>query len=124
MFVPSSDFVSVHVTTFKSHFGFMQTFTDIANNIKAMSDDNATPYLSMNVDNVNIYNKNVSLEGVKFLDLSFYAPYKSIGDMLITAFVYIMFAWRFFSRIPDIISGVGMATTTSARISTYDKGGK
>lgn len=39
------------------------------------------------------------------LDFSWYAPFKSYGDLVITGFVYSMFIWRLFIKLPGIISG-------------------
>lgn len=39
------------------------------------------------------------------LDFSWYEPYKPTVDALIVGFVYIVFAFRFFHRLPDVISG-------------------
>ena len=43
------------------------------------------------------------------IDLSFYAPYKTYGDLILTGFIYIFFIWRLFITIPNIIHGAGGA---------------
>lgn len=121
LFVPSNDFFTDNFATFKSHFKFITDFTDIVDNMNSFSNSGSSPVISLSLDN-NTY----AMTGrVSFIDLSFYEPYKPIGDIMITAFVYLMFAWRFFSRIPEIISGAGMIQVTSSRIDDYTpKGGK
>lgn len=44
---------------------------------------------------------------VTLIDLSWYAPYKQYGDMIISAFIYVFFVWRTFIHLPSIINGVG-----------------
>lgn len=41
------------------------------------------------------------------IDFSFYAPYKTYGDLILTGFIYIFFLWRLFTSIPNIINGQG-----------------
>lgn len=52
---------------------------------------------------------------VTVIDLSFYEPYKEAGDLIVCAFAYLLFLWRTFLKLPDIINGVG---------SNISKGGK
>ena len=41
------------------------------------------------------------------LDFSWYAPYKTYGDLIITGFVYAFFLWRLFINLPNITHGLG-----------------
>ena len=41
-----------------------------------------------------------------FVDLSWYAEYKPTGDALISAFLWAIFAWRMFQKLPAVISGM------------------
>lgn len=41
------------------------------------------------------------------LDLSFYQPYKTYGDLIITGFAYAFFLWRFFITLPNILNATG-----------------
>lgn len=43
---------------------------------------------------------------VAVLDMSFYERYKSVGDVVISSFMLLAFAWRVFVKLPGIISGV------------------
>ena len=44
---------------------------------------------------------------VKIIDFSWYSPYKTYGDLIITGFVYAFFLWRIFINLPNIIHGLG-----------------
>lgn len=121
MFVPSNDFLSSNFSTFKSHFGFVDTISNSVEQFKNFNDDTATPYVDIDLNtHLNIAGKDVVLGGkAHIIDLRFYAPYKATGDLMVTAFVYILFLWRVFSRLPEIISGAGIMESTSGKIERY-----
>jgi len=50
------------------------------------------------------------------IDLSWYAPYKEIGDNVICIFCYLSFLWSFFTRLPSILSGSGASNYSIAQI--------
>ena len=50
----------------------------------------------------------------KIIDLSWYSPYKDIGDFIITVFIYMCFIWNCFVHASSIINGVGGGFHTSA----------
>lgn len=56
---------------------------------------------------------------VAFLDLSWYAPYKSTVDGLISGFLWVFFLWKLFSKAPGIISGASM---DSSKADDIDRG--
>ena len=43
---------------------------------------------------------------VAFLDLRWYAEYKPVGDAIISAFLWLFFAWRVYVKSPGIIRGI------------------
>ncbi len=55
------------------------------------------------VDSVNATDEN--MVAVPILDLSWYAPYKPICDIIITAYCYIYFIWHLLRNLPAIIHG-------------------
>ena len=65
------------------------------------------------INNVgNVPKLNIELGSTKYtekttvaLDFSWYAPFKHYGDLVITGFVYAMYLWRLFIKLPGIISG-------------------
>lgn len=50
------------------------------------------------------------------LDFSWYAPYKSMVDQLLGAFIWANFLWNIFKRLPDIINGAGMVASSASKI--------
>ena len=61
---------------------------------------------------------------VEMLDLSWYTPYKSTVDTLISGFMWVAFFWVLFRRAPAIISGAGLAVSRSENIDDGHKGGR
>ena len=41
------------------------------------------------------------------IDLSWFTPYKSFTDPIITGFAYLFFLWRVFVHLPNIVHGSG-----------------
>ena len=52
----------------------------------------------------------------KFLDLTWYAQYKPTVDTILSGFLWLLFAWRFFLRLPGPLRGEG---GTIDRLNTY-----
>lgn len=53
---------------------------------------------------------------VTIIDMSFYEPYKEIGDNVICVFIYFGFLWNIFIRLPDIIKGAGASSYFNLQI--------
>lgn len=105
----------------KEKFNF---YNDISNNVKSMvdviTDVESAPKYYLNV-NSKWYSGEVCI-----VDLSWYAPYKDLGDNVICIFVYIAFLWNIFIRLPDIINGAGASSYAGNMVSdieTYHKTG-
>ena len=115
LFVPEEDFFSEKFAEFKSHFAFIDTFTGFVSQFQNMSRKNEAPSISIDFSNAesqyNYGGKAVTL------NLSWYSRYKPIADIVITAFVYAFFIWRFYCRIPEIIRGSGIIVDSSSRSS-------
>ena len=121
LFIPSEERITALQDTFTSKFSFVESikiainsFKDIINNL-----GNA-PSLSLDLGATK-YTDNMT---VKVIDLNWYKPYKQYGDVVITAVFYAFYLWRFFSRLPSIISGAGSGTSDLLHISNYEEGGK
>lgn len=54
------------------------------------------------------------------IDFSWYEPYKPTVDLLFTAIIWAGFLWRMYSRIPEILNGVGMAVSLPFRVEYYE----
>ena len=63
--------------------------------------------------------KYTEAQNVVVFDLSWYAPYKTYGDLLITGFIYLMFLWRLFIKLPNIINGIGSSAEPFDKIGEF-----
>lgn len=114
LFVPEEDFFSEKFEEFKSHFAFIDTFTGFVSQFLNLSRKNEAPSITIDFSKAesqyNYGGKAVTL------NLSWYSRYKSIADIVLTAFVYVFFIWRFYCRLPEIIRGAGISVDYSSRI--------
>lgn len=97
-----SDTISGGFNNVYNNFGFAE---DVKKNVNGMVDvitnTEEAPKFQINV-NSKYYKGTLTI-----VDLSWYAPYKEIGDNVICIFAYLGFLWRIFIRLPDIIRGAG-----------------
>lgn len=102
LFIPSTERFTALQNVFTSKFAFIdsikyaiQALGNIFNNL-----GNA-PKLVIHMNNQYIN------DDVTILDMSWYAPYKNYGDLVLTGFIYAFFLWRLFITLPSTISGSG-----------------
>ena len=57
---------------------------------------------------------------VKVIDFSWYAPFKTYGDLIITGFVYAFFLWRIFINLPNIIHGLGGVVDSNQMLGDFE----
>ena len=63
-----------------------------------------------------------NLSNYSVIDLSWYAPYKSEVDTILSGFMYLGFIWLLFKRLPSIIRGGAMASSDYTDL--YGNGGE
>ncbi|MGN1327823.1 MAG: hypothetical protein ACI4VQ_07105 [Clostridia bacterium] len=104
LFVPSEERVNGLVDSVKSKFSFIDTVkntvTDVEDILTGAED---APGFTIHVKGTQFTEE----QDIKILDLSWYVSYKDYGDMILTGFIYAMFFWRIYIKLPSIISGAG-----------------
>lgn len=117
LFIPSEERITAITNTVSSKFDFVDTIKysieslqNIINNV-----GNA-PKLEISIGST----KYTSEQTVKVIDFSWYAPFKTYGDLIITGFVYIFFLWRIFINLPNIIHGLGGVVDSNQMIGDID----
>lgn len=104
LFVPDEELINSKLTEIQGKFSFVDRIKIAANSIKELIEDTkSAPTLKINIGSTK-YNES---KVITLIDMSWYAPYKQYGDMFISAFMYLLFIWRVYSNLPNIISGVG-----------------
>ena len=104
IFVPSEDFLTEKVQNLRSRFNWIEPILGYGDFIKAQLVNPEPPVLYVHLGNAEgSYNYGGT---VKFLDLTWYERYKSQGDAIISGFLWALFAWRMYVKLPGIINGV------------------
>ncbi len=103
LFVPQGASVLSLQDTVNDRFAFVDSIklaiddiNDMLNNV-----ENGTSEFTLDIES-DVYSGDVVL-----FDLSWYAPFKSYGDLVFTGFAYVLFIWRLYKNIPNIINGFG-----------------
>lgn len=101
MFVPSEERITSLVDSVSSKFEFVETIKSSINSmVDVINGVSNSPKL-----NIQLGETKYTHESTISIDFSWYAPFKNYGDIIITGFVYAMFIWRLFIKLPGIISG-------------------
>lgn len=101
LFIPSEERITALTNTVTSKFNFIDTIKlSVSSLINVVNNVGNAPVL-----NIKYGATKYNASGVFSLDFSFYAPFKGYGDIVITGFVYAMFIWRIFVKLPGIVSG-------------------
>lgn len=107
-----SDVIGGGFNNVYNNFGFVE---DVKKNLNGMVDvitnTSEAPKFQLNV-NSKYYKGTLTI-----VDLSWYAPYKEMGDNVICIFAYLGFLWRIFIRLPDIIKGAGASSEAGNMLS-------
>lgn len=113
LFEPSADITSGLSSVVSSKFGFISTIQEFVTDIQDMLEnlENGSSELTLDIESE-------YFEGeVTVFDLSWYSPFKAYGDMVFTGFAYVLFFWRLYKSIPNILSGI------SSGVDSISKGG-
>lgn len=103
IFVPSEDFLTEKVKSLRSRFNWIEPILGYGEYIKAQFVDPVPPVIYVHLgDAEGSYNYGGT---VKFLDMSWYERYKPYGDTIISGFLWALFAWRMYLKLPGIING-------------------
>lgn len=106
IFVPSEERINAITNTIKAKFEFVDSVKTAINSVKDILNNlGNAPKITLNLKAT----KYTEAQNAVVFDLSWYAPYKTYGDLVITGFVYLMFIWRLFVTLPNIINGSGGA---------------
>lgn len=106
IFVPSQDFLSAKVDAIRSEFSFadsiISTVDFFGKGLQGVETKPPVIYIDLGASTGD-YNMGGR---VVFMDLSWYEEYKPLGDALISAFLWAVFAWRVFMKLPGLVSGM------------------
>lgn len=107
LFVPSEERINAIIDTVKAKFSFVDSIVSAIDTIKdTVKNIENSPKITIRLKST----KYTEEQDITLLDFSWYAPYKSYGDLVMTGFIYLMFIWRLFVNLPNIIHGVSGST--------------
>lgn len=116
IFVPSEDFITAKVESLRARFDWINPFVIFAKNISGELFSTEPPVIYIHLDDAEgSYNYGGT---IPFLDMRWYARYKEQGDLILSGFLWALFAWRMYLKLPGIISG---ASGTIGHISSYSR---
>lgn len=105
VFVPSEGYVDAKIEALTAEYAFADSIAKTGVNLKGfllgLGSQPPIIYIDLGASNgsYNIGGKTV------FIDLTWYAQYKGTMDLIISAFLWLWFAWRMLLSLPGIIQG-------------------
>lgn len=116
LFIPSEQRIVSLTETVTNKFSFIDSIKFAINSIKDLLNNTGTaPSLSLELSATKYTDK----QTVKIIDFSWYKPFKPYGDLVLTGFIYVMFIWRMYITLPNIISGAGGYVSSSINIDDF-----
>lgn len=114
LFLPSEERINGLVDSVKGKFAFIDSVKSSITDVQAvLSGAEEAPSLTIHVKGTKYSDE----QDVKIIDLSWYRDYKAYGDMILTGFIYALFIWRIYIKLPSIISGAGGSVDTISKVS-------
>lgn len=112
LFVPDLTLAEAELNNFSSSFAFVGDLNRLVNDLmfKLEAGEPPTLYLDFTKAEDSKYH---GAGKVLAIDFSWYAKYKATGDLVFGAFLWVLYMWYLFKRMPDIISGAGLITRDS-----------
>lgn len=121
LFVPEEEYFQERTERILQKFDFAESVYDTAQvfvNFINTNDFGKAPVITIDLSNATgKYNYGTSS---LCFDMSFFAPYKPISDVILSGFMWLVFAWNTFRDLPGIINGVGAAGHASAKIMSVE----
>ena len=115
VFVPDLAKAQDQILAIQNKFGWVTALNDcIKNNLTSLKPDSAPPVIYIDFTQAESF-KYVPVGKQVAIDFSWYARYKPTGDAIIGSFMWIVYLWYLWKRLPDIISGSGLLTMSSMR---------
>lgn len=116
LFIPSQERLQAISDTVSSKFAFITSIKEAINSMQNMFNNLGTaPKLEIEVGATKWTEK----QKLTILDLSFYKPFKPLGDLMITGFCYLAFIWRMLLMLPNIINGAGGGIESFTSVTGY-----
>lgn len=112
LFVPDLTLAEAEIANISNSLGWVTTLNTLINDfmLELEAGEPPTLYLDFTKSEDSKYH---GAGRVLAIDFSWYAKYKPTGDLVFSSFLWVVFLWYLFKRVPDIISGAGFITRGS-----------
>ncbi len=106
VFVPSEDYLTAKVDALASNFPFITPIVTLARAISVgfSQEDPEPPVIYIHLEDAR--GSYVFGDTVPFIDMTWYAEFKPIGDALLSSLLWVVFVWRLFRQLPGLIAGM------------------
>ena len=106
LFVPDEALAMEKVAEMEAYFKFKDGIISGVIDLKTMLYSiTPSPILKIPIGKPTSKNYNYGTGNYIIIDVSWYAPYKQLGDKIILAIAWALFLWHMFIKLPGIISG-------------------
>lgn len=115
VFAPNLTKAQDQILVIQNKFGWVGVLNDcIKSNLTSLNPNSSPPVIYIDFTQAES-SKYVKVGKQLAIDFSWYAKYKPTGDAIIGSFMWIVYLWYLWKRLPDIISGGGMLTMGSMK---------
>lgn len=116
LFVPSDGYFTEKLDTIRAKFLFVDSLSDTVHVFTNFFENNS--FLEPPTLTVNLSSGTGTDYGMnsKAIDFSWYKPYKTSVDVLLSSILWVVFAWNTFKDLPGIINGLGSSAHSAAKI--------
>lgn len=113
MFIPSDEFMSEKMQPIFDKFGFVTDVYDfVSDMVEAITTDiDEPPTFTVKLSQIEKYGAQDVV-----IDFSWYAPYKPVGDAVLSGLFILCYAWNCFMHLPNLLQGASNAGHVSSTI--------
>lgn len=105
LFIPDKDYISDKVKSLRNRFAWIDPIMAYFDGFAF--DGSEPPIIYIHLDDAE--GSYYWGETIPFLDMRWYSRYKATGDLILSGFLWALFAWRMYLKLPGTISGMSGA---------------
>lgn len=102
LFIPDNDYISDKVKSLRNRFAWIDPIMVYFDGFAF--DGSEPPVIYIHLDDAE--GSYYLGETIPFLDMRWYSRYKATGDLILSGFLWALFAWRMYLKLPGTISGI------------------
>lgn len=114
LFVPDLTLVESELDEFSGKFGWVEDLNSLFDDFLFQLEAGEPPVIYLDftkAEDSKYHGAGLCLA----IDFAWYEKYKPTGDLIVGAFLWVMYLWYLWKRVPDIISGAGFVVRDSVK---------